>query len=382
MSRPWWRKTNKAWYATIDGKQQLLCKAKSKSDRKGQDKAAEELQKLLAVRQNIGHDATIAGVLEEFLGWSQANQAASTYRWYKELLQSFLDHVTVAFVRQLKPIHITKWLDGHKPEGKHVGWGDAGRRGATVAVKRALNWGVEQGLIENNPLHRMKPPSPTSRNVLISHEDYKKVLHAVDREFRRVIRTMRATGCRPIEVRTVTADEVNLELGAWVFPVGHPANKTGKRTKRPRVTYLPTSIIRLIKALIKRYPTGPLFRNKLGNPWTCDAVQLRWKRLRKRLGLPVGTCAYAVRHTYTTDGLAGGVPVATMAELLGHRSLRMISDHYGHLAQKSQHLRDAAEKAAVVRSSNGKSAPASAQREASSPASDSPPAAAQQPPGK
>ena len=30
MSRPWWRKTSKAWYATIDGKQELLCKAKSK----------------------------------------------------------------------------------------------------------------------------------------------------------------------------------------------------------------------------------------------------------------------------------------------------------------------------------------------------------------
>ena len=89
MSKPWWRKTNKAWYATIDGKQELLCKAKSRSDRKGQDKAAEELQKLLAVRQNIGHDATIAAVLEEFLVWSQANQAASTYRWYKDFLQSF-----------------------------------------------------------------------------------------------------------------------------------------------------------------------------------------------------------------------------------------------------------------------------------------------------
>ena len=238
MSRPWWRKTNKAWYATIDGKQELLCKAKSKSDRKGQDKAAEELQKLLAVRQNIGHDATIAGVLEEFLGWSQANQAASTYRWYKDLLQSFLDHVTVAFVRQLKPIHITKWLDGHKPEGKHVGWGDAGRRGATVAVKRALNWGVEQGLIENNPLNRMKPPSPTSRNVLISHEDYKKVLHAVDREFRRVIRTMRATGCRPIEVRTVTADEVNLELGSLGVP-GRPPSQQDWKTNKATASDIP-----------------------------------------------------------------------------------------------------------------------------------------------
>ena len=138
MSRPWWRKMNKAWYATIDGKQELLCKAKSKSDRKGRDQADEELQKKLALRQSMGYDATIAGVFEQFLAWSQANQAAKTYRGYKDLLQSFLDHVDVAFVRQLKPIHITKWLDDHKPGGKkHVGWNSSGRRAATVAVKRA-----------------------------------------------------------------------------------------------------------------------------------------------------------------------------------------------------------------------------------------------------
>jgi integrase len=183
-------------------------------------------------------------------------------------------------------------------------------------------------------------------------------------------------------VRTVTAKEVNLEMEAWVFPVGHPANKTGKRTGRPRVTYLTKSIMRLIKALLKRYPTGPLFRNKQGKPWSGNAIQLRWKRLREKLGLPVGTCAYAVRHTYTTEGLERGVPVATMAELLGHQDLSMISRHYGHLAQKSQHLRDAAEKAAAVRSSGGKFAPAPAQREASSPAGEAPPAAVEQPPGK
>ena len=79
MSRPWWRKTNKAWYATIDGKQELLCKAKSKSDRKGRDKADDELQKKLALRQTVGFDATIAGVFEQFLEWSEANQATKTY---------------------------------------------------------------------------------------------------------------------------------------------------------------------------------------------------------------------------------------------------------------------------------------------------------------
>jgi integrase len=106
---------------------------------------------------------------------------------------------------------------------------------------------------------------------------------------------------------------------------------------------------------MKRYPRGPLFRNHIDKPWSSNAIRLRWKRLRDKLDLPKGICSYAYRHTFTTEGLERGVPVATMAELLGHQDLGMISRHYGHLAQKSQHLRAAAEQAGEVRASDEKS---------------------------
>lgn len=349
MPKPWWRDANKAWYVTIGGKQHLLAKAPAKSNRKGQDRAQDELQKLLAIQQSIGHNATVVGVLEEFLTWSEKNQAPGTYYGHQLYLQDFLDHLEVAFVRQLKPIHLTKWIDAHE------GWGDSSRRAAIISIKRAFNWSVEQGLIEKNPLAKVRRPPPGRREILVPDGSHQKLLRATDREFRRVLRVMRATGCRPIEVRTVTAREVNLDLGAWVFPVGHPANKTGRKTGRPRITYLPGKVQRLVRALVKRYPSGPLFRNRKGKAWTGNAVRLRWKRLREKLGLPEGICSYAYRHTFTTEGLARGVEVATMAELLGHQDLRMISQHYGHLAQKSQHLRAAVEQAAAVQASNEKS---------------------------
>jgi len=86
----------------------LLCKAKSKSDRKGRDPADEGLGKKLALRQSLGFNATIVGVFEEFLTWSEKNQAESTFYGHKLYLQDFLDHAEVAFVRELKPIHVTK----------------------------------------------------------------------------------------------------------------------------------------------------------------------------------------------------------------------------------------------------------------------------------
>jgi site-specific recombinase XerD len=42
-----------------------------------------------------------------------------------------------------------------------------------------------------------------------------------------------------------------------------------------------------------------------------------------------------------------GVDLATLAELLGHKDLKMIAEHYGHLEQQPEHLLNAVAK--VVR---------------------------------
>ncbi len=103
------------------------------------------------------------------------------------------------------------------------------------------------------------------------------------------------------------------------------------------------------RRLVAKHPTGPLFRNSRGKPWNRNAIRCRFRRLRKKLNLDKGVVAYAYRHTYTTAGLEGGVPIATMAELLGHTSTDMINEHYGHLDQRTAHLREAARRAAGPR---------------------------------
>ena len=46
-----------------------------------------------------------------------------------------------------------------------------------------------------------------------------------------------------------------------------------------------------------------------------------------------------------TDALERGVPIATVAELLGHTTTNTITKHYSHLSEKSEHLREAAVRA-------------------------------------
>jgi integrase len=337
--RPWWRKQNRAWYAFVGGRQRLLCHAPTKTDAGGRDQAMQEFAKAL-LAGSTAVDAIqpiLIGIIQAFLDWSKAHNAPKTYRGYRDFLKGFLACVDVLYADDLRPFHVTRWLAAHSA------WGPAGQRAAITAVKRCLNWARDEELIERNPLSKVQKPAPVRREVLIAAEDHARMLDASDDAFRDVLTALYSLGCRPIEVRMVTAREVDLDQGVWIFPVGHPACKGGRRIRRPKVTYLTPAMLNLTRRLIERYPEGPLFRNSRGDPWKGAAFKDRLRRLREKLKLPAGTCAYSYRHTFATDGLEKGIDVATVAELLGHSNLTMLSEVYGHLTQRAQHLHAAVE---------------------------------------
>ena len=56
--------------------------------------------------------------------------------------------------------------------------------------------------------------------------------------------------------------------------------------------------------------------------------------------------SYTYRHSFVTDALENGVGVAQVAELLGHTSTDMVMQHYQHLREKREHLKQAAIQAA------------------------------------
>jgi integrase len=347
---PWYRTDRNAWYVEVRGKQEPLGKhpEASPTPRKGKkgwnappEITAAFYRLMASGGGKLPEPASlqVASVCDLFLTHSEKHNDGQTFRWYQKYLQSFCDLFGTLPALDVKPFHVSAWLDAHPK------WASS-RRCAVICVKRAYNWAEGEGLLPTNPMKKVKKPSPVRRERTVTQEEWDQLVGAVrDQEFRDFLFALRQTGCRPSEVRKVTAAQVDFELGVWILQ----HHKTRKKTGVARIVYLTPDVIELCGRLCARWPEGPIFRGpkwKGYKPFTKNAVRCRFMRLRKKLPQLAGVISYTVRHSYITDALERGVPVATVAELAGHKDLKMIQSHYCHLSEKRKHLQDAARKAA------------------------------------
>ena len=158
--------------------------------------------------------------------------------------------------------------------------------------------------------------------------------------FRDFLIAMMESGCRPSEVMKVTAADVRVEDSLWVIE-----GKTTRQTGKKRYVYLTKTLLELTRRRMTMFPAGPLFRNEDGNAWTLQAINCRFKRNRKHNPIPKDITAYLYRATFTTDALENEVPIARVAELLGHTNTAMVSKHYSRLRERKEYMRNAAEQA-------------------------------------
>lgn len=327
MRKPFWNKARQQWYVWHSGKQTPL----------GPDKesAHHEWHKLKSVTVQRGPEMQVCVLIECFLAWSDRTLAPETHVYYKRYLQLFANEYWELVAAECRPHHVHSWL-------VKLDIQTAAQRRAIRSVQRAYSFGLTEGYLVANPLAGLKKPPQGRRESLVSVADHSAILDQTDAAFRLVVIVLRHSGCRPGELRVVTAAQFDERRGAWVFH----QHKTSAKTGKPRIVYLSPCLVTLTRILTAGRPTGPLFLNRYGKPWTKNALRCRMRRLREKLGLPAGTVTYSYRHTFTTDALEKGMTSSVLAELLGHRDTSMIDRHYGHLDQRSEFLRAAAKRAA------------------------------------
>jgi integrase len=229
-------------------------------------------------------------------------------------------------VRELTWAGIDEWLASHK------NW-NGGCRTRVQAVKRALNFGVERKMIDDNPTKGYRLQKSNSRVTYITPEQEKEMYKHGNPTLVAAIKVCIRTGARfgsefaKLEKRHVVDHGDKME---WVFKAGEIKNK------RKRVIRINDSeIIQIIRDHMRS--DGPLFRNATGTPWERRVLSNRFRVLKKKLAnlgtvLDKDCCMYSTRHTFAKRALQGywtGRPtnIETLARLLGNTP-QVCRDHY------------------------------------------------------
>lgn len=330
---PWYRESKGVWYVWHEGRQKSLG-IKGRSKRKA---AVDAWHQLLAGRAveplapNQPKSATtVREVLTAYLSRQRDRVKANTHRAYCDCLNPVMDTFGHEDANVVRPDDLLKWSASQ-------GWSDSTRHNVLGAVSTAFRWAHESGVIAANPLLRLKRPPKASRGAkaVISDESFDRLHAASPPALQTLMVLLRETGARPSELARITVNEVDFENAVALI---HD-HKTAHVTAKPRLVFLSTVALSLLRKLSAARPTGPLLLNGRGKPWTKDGIGLAMRRASKRAG--VKGIAYGFRHGFATDALARGVPDATVAALLGHSSTTMLHRHYSHLGSRAKVLRDA-----------------------------------------
>lgn len=332
---PWQRTdTNGAWYARIKGRKVWLAGPEATKT-----EAREIMIQALAAAKKEDRRVggltfrDVANLFTESVEARVKRKAMSplTLEGYDRFLvpavQSFGKHSVSA----LKAKHVQGWLDGEPT------WNDTTRNNAITAVKACLNWARKMGHIEANPIRDMEKPRAGVTTDDLTIEKAVKILRAVtDQPFKDYLVVLWETGARPSEVMRIEAG--HLDVGAEQVVMD---SKTTRRTGDKRVIYLTPTAVDVLARRAYFHPDGALLRTVRGTPWTRHTVGQRFRRLRKTLGMGREATAKGFRHGFVTDALERGVPIATVAELVGHKGTKMVERHYSKLRERTEHLRNA-----------------------------------------
>ena len=343
-AKPWFRTADGFWYATHNGRQ-LSLGVRGRANEAAAWREWERLRNGEGAQpapsqavEPVAHPnpaqpaaVTVRAVFDAFLTDSADRVSPGTHGLYRMFLNGFADRYGA-----LPAQSVTCPLA--EAYSRRPNWADSTRAAFLGTLVRAFYHAERARLIERTPLLGLRKPPIGSRaaDAMVSASDHRKLCAVAPPHFRVLLEMLYLTGCRPSEATQLTEVDIDWEAGTAVIR----KHKTVRKGKR-RVLYLTPAAVSLLRGLADQFPSGLLFRNAIGKPWTRSSIGMAMRKAARSAGLS-RRIAYGYRHAFATDALAAGVPDAQVAELLGHTSTAMLHKHYSHLSTRVKVLTDAA----------------------------------------
>lgn len=202
-----------------------------------------------------------------------------------------------------------------------------------TVLKAGLNKAVSMEKVNcsGNAWRMVKPfrKADSARVRFLSIEDQKKVVDACAPDFRSLVQAALFTGARYGELtRLMHVRDFNERTGQ-VFVTSE------SKSEESRHIVLSEEGIAFFQSLVAgRKKSDRMLLPKDGGEWK-RGYQIRpMKKAVKEAGIEEGLSFHELRHTYASTLIMAGVPLAVVAQQLGHKDTRMVDKHYGHLAKQ------------------------------------------------
>lgn len=225
-------------------------------------------------------------------------------------------------------------------------------RTAYTVLRAILGTAVRDGLLQSNPaavVDRPHVPHEEAR-YLTPDELHALLAAAAGSRYLPMFRLLAATGLRRGEAVGLRWDDVDLD--GRVLHVRRTLTRLGgelvttepksARSRRPVGLFEPVCrTLREVRARqaeerlaagSKWHPSDYVFTTGLGGPVEPRNVHRAIVAAARRAGLEGDVGCHTLRHTAAATMLTNGVPITVVSRVLGHQSIAVTVDLYGHVA--------------------------------------------------
>lgn len=273
-----------------------------------------------------------------------------TVRNYRTYLAQITDHPLGSMPLDVaERADVARWIADQEAAGS----AEKTIRNRHALLSAALGRAVDDGLTTRNVARRARiTRRPHDEMVWLTPAEFDVLLSRVSAFYRPLVMWLYGTGMRFGEATALQVGDLHLEqtpvtvtvTRAWKRGViGAPKTDAGRRTLS-----VPGPVVEAVRPLLDRPSSALLFVNTQGarikqatfhdswQGWVRD-YDLRGGQVTRRTpALGKVPRVHDLRHSHASAMLAAGITLFDLSRRLGHSSIKVTADIYGHLAPEAQ----------------------------------------------
>lgn len=342
-----------------------------KTQKEARDKAKEMRKRLDANKPARDSSAKLDSVARTWLDTTleASDRKASTRAWYRNMIERHVigSDLGGMSLDRIAASSVDRWLVGMRDKGL----ADSTVRGAFLALRAVLDGAVRDGAIAETPVKRTAPKiEDQAEAAFLTPGQVRALLAAAsDSRYRPLLAFLVNTGLRRGEALALRWEDMpsddQLKAGGAYFVVRGSLSRldgvltvTTPKTKKSKGRTVPLTpdaagVLRELRTRTRfeRLRAGSQWQNsgfvfvtELGEPVdprnALRAVTAAVKKHDKAHPddkLPEGVGLHTLRHSAASTMIANGVPLKVVSEIMGHSSIQITADIYGHVAPEVAH---------------------------------------------